>query len=97
MNKRFFLICTAASLIRLVHTLMLEEYFEEASNLIAFVHQKLLRKEIEQGWTEVLLPTGAKVQRNIANTKKGSFIISGYAHNSSDLFPYLSYGKKAEY
>jgi hypothetical protein len=91
-KSKFYLICTTAGMLRLIHTLMLDGKFEEASNLITFVHQKLLNVE-EQDYTEVLLPTGAKVKRNTGSTKKGAFVISGYG-DCSDIWIYSSYGKK---
>lgn len=97
--KKFFLICTTADLIRLAHHLMLEEKIEVTSNLLAFIHQRLLKAEECPEWHEVLLPTGAKVYEfsQPGSRKNGRFSIMGYAHDLSDLTPYLSYSKKRIY
>lgn len=95
MNKeKFYLILSTRFALELVARLIVEGHKETAIAVLSYMAQKRYAQDL---FGSILLPNGAKFNRCTGSTKRGSYAISGYSHDGSDVEHWAAFGKKMYY
>lgn len=90
MAKRYYIVLGKARVAELAACLVQDRHTVEAVEVLHMLGRK---KSAQHFFGSILLPTGAKIGVNTGSTKKGAYVISGYAHDCADIAPYKKFGK----